>query len=98
MLFAVADQLKPRRIDAPICQVAVTGRRATLAQCQVVLVGAAVVGVALDAHANARVALQRVDLLVERLEPFVRYLRAVELEVDRRRDRGAIRGPRLCSP
>src|SRR3954470_17953405 len=96
MLFAVADQLKPRRIDTPIRQVAVNGRAATLAQCEFVLIRAAVVGVALDAYANARVALQCVDLLVERLKSFVRYLRAVELEVDRRRDRGAIREPRLC--
>src|SRR3954469_14625854 len=95
MLLTVADQLKPRRIDTPIRQVAVNGRAATLAQCQIVLIRAAVVGVALDAYANARVALQCVDLLVERLKSFVRYLRAVELEVDRRRDRGAIRGPRL---
>src|SRR5438270_2773098 len=64
-LLAEGDDFESRGVDSAIRQITGHDRRALLAQCQVVLVGAAVVRVALDTYANARVPLQCVDLLVE---------------------------------
>src|SRR5205823_9414006 len=85
-LFAVSYNLESRSIDSAIRQITGHDRRPLLAQRQIVFVGAAVIRVALDAYANARIPLQRIDLLVERADTVVRYVRTVKLEIHRCRD------------
>ena len=52
-------------------------------------------GIAFDANMYRRVSLKSINLLIEQLNAFVRDLGAVELKIDRRRDRCAIRSLRF---
>src|SRR3984957_20389305 len=61
-LLAVADHVDPRRIDPVVDQVPLGRRRATLAERQVVLIGATRITVARHADTEAGVGVQHRDL------------------------------------
>src|SRR4051812_77442 len=63
--FAVRYDLEPRSVNTAIGHVTGNDRRAALAQCEVVFVGAAVIRVSLDPNANIGVPLHHVDFLIE---------------------------------
>ena len=65
--LAVADRRDPRRVDAPGGQIVLGGVRAAVAQRQIVFAGAALVGMAFDDDAVARILVEPLRLLAQRL-------------------------------
>ena len=85
-LFTVADDVDTARVDAMIDEV-LLGRGCTaLAEGQVVLIRAALVGVPFDANAHAWVRLEVRDLCIHRRLCIRPDIRLIEVEVDARRD------------
>src|SRR5215470_6143544 len=81
-LLTVRDDRDPRRPDTTRGEVVLRGLRATLAQCHIVGVGAALVAVPLDQDAVLGVGLQPLRVRVEHLHRFRLELVPVEVEVD----------------
>ena len=84
-----------RSLFATISEVPADDCSSALTQSEVVLVGAAVVGIAFDAQLDVRITLQRVDLLIETAHAVFSDVRAIELEINRSCDRGSLAGGAL---
>ena len=81
--LAVADGAQPVGLDAQRGQVPFHGIRPTLAQRQIVLIGAPLVAVALDLHLDGGVRRQPLRVLLEHGLHVIPDIRLVEVKVDR---------------
>ena len=82
LLFAIADRLQPRAVDALLHQEPLGLRRAPLAEREVVLVRAALVGVTRDAEGHVRRRAHDLGLGGQRGAGLGREVGAVEGEVN----------------
>src|SRR5688500_12311727 len=85
-LFTVADEVEPAGVDAMLDEVLLRGGCTTLTEGQVVLIRAALVGVAFDAYPHSGVGREPRDLAIECRSGVRTDIGLVEVEVDRCRD------------